>query len=71
MRKIAAIVTGVCLGLGLIGMAGCGGEDPAKKPGFHAETAADPGAVMKQMRDTKGNPVVPEGAKPAAEKPTK
>lgn len=71
MRKLAAIVMGVCFGLGLAGMTGCGGEDPAKKPGFHAETAADPTAVMKQMKDTKGQPVVPEGAKPGAEKPTK
>lgn len=71
MRKIAAIVVGVCLGFGLVGMTGCGGEDPAKKPGFHAETAADPTAVMKQMRDPKGKPVAAEEAKPAAEKPAK
>ncbi len=69
MRKFAAIVLGVCFGLGMAAWAGCSSEDPAKKPGFHHETAADPGAVMKQMKDTKGNPVMPEGPKPAAEKP--
>lgn len=71
MRNMRALVVGLCLAIGLTGLSGCGGEDPAKKPGFHAETAADPGAVVKQMKDTKGKPVVPEGAKPAAEKPAK
>ncbi len=71
MRTIGAIVAGLCLALGTAGVVGCSSEDPAKKPGFHPETAADPGAVMKQMKDLKGQPVVPEGAKPAAEKPAK
>lgn len=71
MRSIAAMVVGLCLALGLAGLPGCSSEDPAKKPGFHAETAADPGAVVKQMKDTKGKPVMPEGAAPAPEKPAK
>ncbi|MCR4411934.1 MAG: hypothetical protein NUV77_05840 [Thermoguttaceae bacterium] len=72
MRKIAGMLMGLVLSLGLAGLVGCGGEDPAKKPGFHQETLSDPSAVMKQMKQTgdpKGKPVVTESAKPAAEKP--
>jgi hypothetical protein len=69
MRKIAGILTGLFLAMGVLGFAGCSAEDPAKKPGFHHETLSDPSAVMKQMRDPKGNPVAAEPAKPAAEKP--
>ncbi len=72
MRKIAAFLIGLFLTVGIAGFAGCGAEDPAKKPGFHPETASDPSAVMKQMKQTgdpKGKPVATQSGQPAAEKP--
>lgn len=61
----------------VLAIAGCGGEDVTKKPGFNPNTGSDPGSVVGGMGDPSkagatnappGGPVAP-GAPPTGSAP--
>lgn len=62
MRAFLCGVTLVAVGL----IAGCGEPDPADNPHFHSETAADPGAVIKQLSPDGTSTPKPMSADPSA-----
>ncbi len=63
MRLTLNIALCMVLALGMFSHVGCSGaQDPAKKPGFRAETASDPSKIQMPTMDTK-KADVPEAKK--------